>query len=97
MCTADARADELMACLSAAGFSPRRYDHGEYVVVEMEVRRPLPAEGWKELYELLETVAGWGGRWGLVNKRDGLIAHASIRKTPAAHGCPGERPSALGS
>ncbi|MGX1975465.1 hypothetical protein [Streptomyces kronopolitis] len=86
-----------MASLSAAGFSPHQYDHGEYVVVEMEVRRPLPAEDWKQLYELLGMVAGWGGRWGLVSKKNGLTAHASIRKTPATHECPGAWPSALGS
>ncbi len=86
-----------MAGLTAAGFSPRRCDRGEYVVVETEVTGPLPAEDWEQLYELLASVASWGGKWGLVSTKGSRIAHASIRKVPAAYGRRGPWPSALGS
>jgi len=89
--SADARADELTEQLMLAGFtSHKKYELGDYVVVEAEVVRPLSADAWRELYELLATVSAWGGKWGLVSKRHGLTAHASIKKTsPTRLGRPG--------
>lgn len=98
MCSADARADRLIERLTAAGFAPRKSHRDKCVVVETEVPRSLPAEAWRELYEVLATVGSWGGTWGLVTRRDGLTAHASIRENPATRqGCPGARTSTVGS
>lgn len=94
MCSAEERADRLTARLTTAGFTPRRQDDGEHLVVLAQVPKSLSAESWQELYELLATA----DRWALENRRGGLTALAFISKTPATRKVVrGHGPSALGS
>ncbi|MFC7221321.1 hypothetical protein ACFQLX_24620 [Streptomyces polyrhachis] len=82
-----------MTRLTAAGFTPRREERGEYIALVTQVPRPLSAEAWQQLYELLATA----DRWGLESRKGGLTADASVRKDPRdKQRQPGAEPSTAG-
>ncbi|WP_245766868.1 hypothetical protein [Streptomyces colonosanans] len=80
LCSPEARADELTARFTAAGFTPRRHDAGDHFAVLTEVPKALNAESWRELYQLLGTA----DRWQLDKRQNCLTACAFINRTPAA-------------
>lgn len=94
MRSTEARVQDLLARLTSAGFSPHRFEEDERIALVMKVPKSLPAESWRELYELLAIA----DRWGLESRSGCLTAHAAITRTSTATEVPrGHGPSALGS
>ncbi|MGP8300190.1 hypothetical protein ACTPOK_20115 [Streptomyces inhibens] len=76
----EARADDIAARLSAAGFAPRLQHHDDRIAIEMEVSGSASEEAWRELFPLLETA----DRFGLISSGSDRIAWAAVhRNTPA--------------
>ncbi|MEV0527071.1 hypothetical protein AB0I66_26925 [Streptomyces sp. NPDC050439] len=76
----EARADEIVAGLSAAGFTPRLQHHADRISIETKVPSSVSAESWQRLLTLLMTSDGFG----LDTTASGTTARAAVRKeTPA--------------
>lgn len=75
-----ARAQEIAARLSTAGYEPRVTDHRDHIRVEADVSAPASPERWRRLLTALER----GDRFGLDGTEDGSTAWAVVQSgTPA--------------
>ncbi|MFI5704059.1 hypothetical protein ACIA78_28945 [Streptomyces xanthochromogenes] len=80
MCSTEARAHELVARLTAAGFTPRLQDHVDRIAIAVEVPVSASSASWQELFRLLGTA----DEWGLDCNASGRTARAALqKKTPA--------------
>ncbi|MCT9092610.1 hypothetical protein N4G70_27625 [Streptomyces sp. ASQP_92] len=80
MCSTEARAHELVARLTAAGFTPRLQDQADRIAIEVDVPDLPSSASWHELFGLLGTA----DEWGLDSGANGRTARAALqKKTPA--------------
>lgn len=86
MLSPEARAEQIVARLCAAGFTPRLTDHGAYTCIEIEVPDRVSAETWQEFVAALAEAdwfgvaagsQGRGSAWVAVNKETPAAARAA--------------------